>query len=300
MKLYATARALEMAMKQAAKDSPIDTGRAIEGFFFHRLLCRVFYEGERGFVLKGGQGVLARTTDARATRDIDLLVRDADIEEGVSELKRRASIDLDDYVSFQYAGCAPIKQSDEYRMGYTLKFDAYLGSKKMKTVPIDLVTDEIACEEPEMIDPADRFEMPGIVTVPYPVYTAENAMADKLCGIIERYGSRPSSRVKDLVDMVIYSLIVSFDNQRLSAVVRRELTVRKLSVPHEFVLPKEWGELHTKRYRVLAQQTGIPDELRKMSSGYEVARSLFSLPLNDPYRQARWDTQMRRWQSPEQ
>lgn len=38
---YRSASALEMAIKQAARDSPLDTGRAIEGFYRHRLLCRV-------------------------------------------------------------------------------------------------------------------------------------------------------------------------------------------------------------------------------------------------------------------
>lgn len=39
---YDTPAALEMAVKQAAKDLPRDTNRAIAGFWRHRLLCRVF------------------------------------------------------------------------------------------------------------------------------------------------------------------------------------------------------------------------------------------------------------------
>lgn len=37
-----TPTALEMAAKEAAKKSPLDTNRAIAGFYFHRLLRRVF------------------------------------------------------------------------------------------------------------------------------------------------------------------------------------------------------------------------------------------------------------------
>lgn len=72
---YKTPAALEMAVKEAAKKSPLDTNRAIAGFYLHRLLCRVFSGPDSPFVLKGGQNVLARTVDARATRDIDLLAR---------------------------------------------------------------------------------------------------------------------------------------------------------------------------------------------------------------------------------
>jgi hypothetical protein len=43
-----------MAVKEAAKLSPLDTGKAVSGFYFHRLLCRVFADDNMGFVLKGG------------------------------------------------------------------------------------------------------------------------------------------------------------------------------------------------------------------------------------------------------
>lgn len=44
---YRTPAALEMAVKAAAKASPLDTNLAIFGFYFHRLLCRVFSEKDR-------------------------------------------------------------------------------------------------------------------------------------------------------------------------------------------------------------------------------------------------------------
>lgn len=44
---YRTPAALEMAVKAAAKASPLDTNLAISGFYFHRLLCRVFSEKDR-------------------------------------------------------------------------------------------------------------------------------------------------------------------------------------------------------------------------------------------------------------
>lgn len=52
---YKSAAALEMAVKSAAAASPMDTGRAVTAFYFHRLLCRVFADGNDSFVLKGGR-----------------------------------------------------------------------------------------------------------------------------------------------------------------------------------------------------------------------------------------------------
>ncbi len=84
---YKTPIDLDKAIKSNAKSSSMDTNRAYVGFFFHRLLCRVFSVSDSHFLLKGGQSVLARTPDARATRDIDLLSEDGDLEQAIDELK---------------------------------------------------------------------------------------------------------------------------------------------------------------------------------------------------------------------
>ena len=114
---YKTPAALEMAVKEAAKKSPLDTNRAIAGFYFHRLLCRVFSDPDSPFVLKGGQSVLARTVDARATRDIDLLARETSVEAAVADLRRLAGIGLGDFISFSFDKAEPIKADAEYRSG---------------------------------------------------------------------------------------------------------------------------------------------------------------------------------------
>lgn len=112
---YRTPAALEMAVKAAAKASPLGTNLAISGFYFHRLLCRVFSEKDRKFVLKGGLSVLARTVDARATRDIDLLAQETELGAAVEELRRLASVDLGDFMAFRFDKAEPIKSDDECR-----------------------------------------------------------------------------------------------------------------------------------------------------------------------------------------
>lgn len=62
---YRTPRALEQAVKAAAKRSGRDANKAIKGFYHDRLLCRVFSLEEPAFVLKGGQSMLAKIRDAR-------------------------------------------------------------------------------------------------------------------------------------------------------------------------------------------------------------------------------------------
>ena len=114
---YKSAAALEMAVKAAAKASPLDTNRAIAGFYHHRLLCRIFLEPDLPFVLKGGLGLLARTLDARYTRDIDLATSKLDPGEAMAELNRLAQRDLGDFVSFVPKGWRPIRANTKTNTG---------------------------------------------------------------------------------------------------------------------------------------------------------------------------------------
>ena len=98
---YRTAAALEMAVRDAAKASPQDTNRAIAGFYFHRLLCRVFSDPKQHFVLKGGSGC-SRGCPTPAPRYIDLSTDALSAEEAVEDLRRLAAIDLGDFVAFRF------------------------------------------------------------------------------------------------------------------------------------------------------------------------------------------------------
>ncbi|RNL39491.1 hypothetical protein DMP08_11115 [Paraeggerthella hongkongensis] len=293
---YSSPRALEMAVKEAARRSPMDTNRAIAGFYFHRLLCRVFSDLDSPFVLKGGLGVLARTTDARYTRDIDLTTSSLDIDAAVEELKILASRDLDDFVSFAYVGCHPIKAEDEYREGRTVSFDVFLGAKRIRTVSVDLVTDEIDCGEPDRISPADRVELAGIASCDYLVYPAERAIADKVCGIVERHGDRPSSRVKDLVDIVVYARNVAFDYEALSSVLEKEISARKLALRRVFGVPLEWGDAQARQYRKLAEQAGIPDRFHDVSNAEALAKELIEPCLSGRMGLHVWNTEALAWE----
>ena len=205
---YKSAAAVEMAVKSAASASSLDTGRAVSSFYFHRLLCRVFAGNNKKFVLKGGQAMLARTIDARATRDIDLLALQDSLENALTELVRLAESDLGDFVVFEFAGSKHIKAEDEYRSGLSVKFTPRIGVKRMQQISIDLVVDKVPLEEVEVIEPVDRIQIEGLLTCNYLLYPVENALADKFCALIETHDGRVSTRVKDLVDIAVYAVRV--------------------------------------------------------------------------------------------
>ena len=292
---YKTPSALEAAVKQAAKDSPQDTNRAITGFYFHRLLCRVFDGGNDEFVLKGGQGMLARTIGARATRDIDLLSLRESLDDALTDLLRLVQKNLGDFVSFEFVGSTPIKEGDNYRSGLSVKFIPFLGAKRMQGISIDLVVDEVPLDRAQRLSPADRIDVAGIKTCDYLVYPVTAALSDKFCALHERYGAKPTSRVKDLVDITIYASTCDIEGTELEKRPNREISVRKLGKITSFSLPREWGNLQGKSYEQLARQTGLPNTLLNMSSAEKLACNLFDPALIGKCAGLQWGHELLTW-----
>lgn len=297
---YKSAAALEMAVKDAAKASARDTNRAIAGFYFHRLLCRVFSEPEPNFVLKGGLGMLARVPDARYTRDIDLSTDAYSAEEAVTELRRLAAKNLGDYVTFRFEGAERIRLDDGYRSGHKVTFVPLLGGRPMQRVSVDLVADSIPCGIPDRVTPADRIEIEGIPTCDYLVYPVASAIADKVSGVMEEHDGRPSSRVKDLVDIAVYLSNEQIALGDLRGRLRLEVALRGLDLARGFEVPEAWGDrVHESQYRKLANKTGLPEELRDMSAAEGLVRQCIDAAIrHDLPDTLEWDPASMSWRKP--
>lgn len=297
---YATPAALEMAVKAAAKKSPLNTSRAISSYYFHRLLCRIFSDSNSPFVLKGGQSVLARTIDARVTRDIDLLTTEETLSVALKELERLAKVDLDDFLVFRLSKAEPIKTEDEYRDGIKVCFAVTQGPKQLQPVSIDLVIDEVQRLEPENITPVDRLAIEGLPVFDYRVYRAECALADKLLAIIETHNGRPSSRVKDLIDIVVYAKTCEIDGKTLSSQVSKESKARKVELPKCFFVPNSWIENYEKPFEKMAAQAKIVDVAPNFESAVELADKLYEPALTSTNQNALWSPHALKWLSAEE
>ena len=280
----------------AAKASPMDTGRAYAGFFFHRLLCRVFSDPDSHFLLKGGLSMLARTIDARATRDIDLLSTGDDLGEAVEELKRLAAVDLGDFVTFSFAGMTPIKAEDEYRSGMNVRFQVRLGNKKLQDISIDLVVDDIPQDDFDTVMPADRITVRDLPTCSYRVYAVESSLADKSCGITERHRGRPSSRQKDLVDVVVFARSCAIDGTKLSRRLRLECLARRMLLPNHFEIPAEWFDAGQTRFRKLCRQVPLATDIGDISAAVALAAALFDPAIEGSTEGRIWNPELGNWQ----
>ena len=240
--------------------------------------------------------MLARTASARATRDIDLLSTGNDLEEAVEELKRLAVIDRGDFVTFSYAGMTPIKAEDEYRTGANVRFHVRLGNKRLQDISIDLVIDDIPQEDFDTIMPADRITVRGLPTCAYRVYAVESSLADEFCGIVERHHGRPSSRQKDLVDVVVYVRSCTIDGTKLFRRLKLECLARKMPLPMHFEIPQEWFDVGEVRFRKLCRQVSLTSDVDTVAAAVAIGAAFFDPVLDRSAEGKAWNPVLGCWQ----
>lgn len=239
---FVTPIEFDRALKRAIREGDGDVGAAYRQALRDRFLCRVFRGGNRDFVLKGGSGMLARIPDARATRDVDFgLLASMDSVDAVDELVRLASADLGDFCRFELTKTEERVDDNGYSRLLKLRFASYVGAEEKDPVLIDL---SLGCEpvgEIVSAEPANRVMVPGVETSPYLLYPIADQLADKLCAIMElQPGGYPSSRMKDLLDVVLIARTQRVSSVVLTLAIRAECSKRGMMVPARFAAPVFW------------------------------------------------------------
>lgn len=298
-KEYRSALALEQAVKAAARKSGQDVGRAVEGFYAGRLLERVFSEERKPFVLKGGRGILARTVDARYTTDTDFLYRGDDLEEALGELKRLVSKDLGDRMEFRFVSADKIAATQEYRDGCRARFEVVLdGTRRKSEIAIDLVADPVELGKADLVTPANRLDVKGLAVFDYLVYPVERTVADKVCATMQAYpGGRYSSRVKDLVDLVLHVTRYGMAGSDLSRAIAREAGVRGIGPLDAFGVPDSWLGPREGAYRRAAAEAKIPDRWLGVADAERVVKACVDPAIRREIEGLEWNPEALEWSS---
>lgn len=292
-KFYETPAAFDRALKDLAKNSAWDTGALYRQALRDRFLCRVFYGGNANFVLKGGSGLLARVSNARATRDVDFAsqVR-VDSQTALEEMKRIASIDLDDWCNFRLLTSTETLDDNGYSRLLKLKFATLVGDIEKDPILIDLSLDCSSTLPPEKISPANRINIKGVTTCDYLVYSLPDQMADKFCAITEIYQGCQSSRMKDLFDVVTYLTNESFKFGEVKDAILNECSARKMKVPSSFTSPSLWKD----RFPDFAKRNGLDSNFVSFESANNLAMSFFNSVLTDEFpSEAKWNPTTLEW-----
>ncbi|MFG1926479.1 nucleotidyl transferase AbiEii/AbiGii toxin family protein [Cryptosporangium sp. NPDC048952] len=238
---YGDWRSLALAIKDAAKKRTQQEGGGISAATvdaqirqarYDRFLSRVFADGEASeWLLKGGLSMLARVPRSRTTRDVDLAVRHvADLDEADRALSALVGVDLGDHLTFRLIRSMPTGHGDNQPGVETRRFVyACLDADhhtQIDTVTVDVVIGPAPVGTPEVVEPANRLYLRRpLVTHPYRLFPVADQIADKVCATMSTNypGGERSSRVKDLVDLVVlaHSQVVNLAELRAAISAKR-------------------------------------------------------------------------------
>lgn len=296
---YQTPAAVESAIRSAAKkaarnDKSLSTQERIRLEYFHRFLCRIFSETPTdAWLLKGGTALLARVPSARATSDVDLFNQRHSLAAALTELRRLAALDLGDFFRFEYVSHTDSLggKQQAYTEGIRVNFDVYLGVNKKDRLSVALVVKAVVTDTPETIIPSNLLPLPKLPQCKYRLYPLVDQMADKVCATLSVYNGYPSTRVKDLVDLVLLTLTQTIDGGRIEVAITREAASRGLPLPETFTAPPDWDA----SYRKLASP--IPDckDYLTVALATSLVNALLEPVLAGKAKGLRWDPKIRAW-----
>lgn len=247
-KKYTSADALMASVTARAKAASAAGGMSVDQlirqFEFSRILARVFAsDSAEQWVLKGGVAALARIRDGRMTNDIDFLnrVEAVDLDRAVNQLEKALALDLGDHFSFRITDVDKIigntGRTGVAGRGISVAVES---GKKRPNIQIDVVNESVVTQTPETMV-AEALAVPGIIPPTVRLYPLVDHLADKISATRTVFGSgRPSSRVRDMVDLALFALTQPVEGGALQTAIAAEWAYRRFPDDPRFEPPENW------------------------------------------------------------
>lgn len=194
---------LNAALRTTADERGIDVQRLRRHLVFQRMLVRLGPSEQ--WVLKGGFALEARlAARARATRDLDLALLTPTVED-IRELLLDELAEGEDGFVFEVGPARPMRAADLGNTGWRLTIRCTCDGAEVSTFRLDVVT-----RGAELDGAVSLLRLPPPVLTPIfddaviPAVEVAQHAAEKVHAMARDYpGGRPSSRVKDLLDLVL-------------------------------------------------------------------------------------------------
>ncbi len=202
-------QALETRLNQKARREGLDVQRLRRQVAFDRLLCRLFSDGASRWALKGGYAMELRIAGARATRDIDLALRQSIRAKGealnlriLEMLQTAAALDKADFFVFVIGEPTMDLDGAPYG-GARYPVECRMDGRVFARFHLDVGVGDTLIEPLEEIHGQAWLGFAGIPAAVFPATPREQQFAEKLHAYTLPRGARPNSRVRDLVDMIL-------------------------------------------------------------------------------------------------
>ena len=281
--------ALTARLKTMATNSRWTLTQLQRQFAYDRLLERL-YLTDQDWIVKGATALLARDIGVRGSLDIDIYRQPAH-EQAESDLRAAAAADIGDWFRFELGNSQVM---DNATRGARIPVSAYVGATQWAKFHIDLVGADVKMTGvPEDVPSLARVAMPDVEQHGYRAYPLVDHIADKIAAIFQRYGPTrtPSTRYRDLVDLVAITTSASVPADAQMAALGSELQRRDLRTPSQFDVPSR--DLWERGYGAAATNSLLPIALT-LDEALDVVRP-FAEPLFNGTAGGTWDPVARAW-----
>ncbi|HEY9481350.1 MAG TPA: nucleotidyl transferase AbiEii/AbiGii toxin family protein [Micromonosporaceae bacterium] len=270
-------------------DGPWPLSDLQQQFAYDRLLVRL-YLLDNDWILKGSTALLARHIAVRHTIDVDVF-RAVNRNQAERDLRDALPLDAGDWFTFDAGPGRPIADGVG---GTRIPINARIGTAIWTRFHVDVVAEGVVMTgEPDDVPTLTTIAMPGLRQPTYRAYPLHDHIADKVCAILERRGQarRPSTRFKDLVDLVtlVAHAHPSADDQ--CRALASEAHRRDIGLPHRFEVPD--ATLWEPGYAAEARRAFVPIA-RSLSEALAYVRPFLD-PLLGGTATGAWDPNDRRW-----
>jgi len=292
---YTTASAFRVALEQRLLTLANQTGvplvRLRKLVVFDRLMARLNAVAQSRWVLKGAVALNFRLGSRfRTTKDLDLCRYDSE-EAATADFLAAQSVDIGDYFTFIIERTGELDLAME---NLTVRYHvtAQLGGRRFDDVTVDVGFGDPFITEPEIVRGPDLLSFADISPVEAPTLSLEQHVAEKVHAYTKRYvGETTSSRVKDLIDLVMVSSLFALNAGRLRQTLKA-IFVARGSHPLPTALPPP-PPLWRTAYRKTATEVGLDID---MTAGYEQASAFLDPVLTGTIPDAsQWDSTQRKW-----
>ncbi len=296
---YATPGAFRTALEQrlltAAHAADLPVGRLRKLVVFERLLARLLIVAPDRWLLKGALALDLRLgTRSRTTKDMDLARQD-DEEAATTDLLAAQAIDLGDYFTFAIERTGRLDAALE---GAAVRYRvaASLDGRPFEDVIVDIGFADLITTAPETLRGPDLLRFAAIEPIIVPTVPITQHVAEKMHAYTRTYaGERRSSRVKDLIDLVLIRSMLAFDAGSVRQALASTFTQRGTHpLPAVFLVPPtDWGPA----YRRLAREVGLDPDVR---TGFALAAAFLDPILAGTVSdRARWEPLHGAWEEPD-
>jgi hypothetical protein len=288
---YEDAGAFRMALEQRlrnASQAGASLVRLRKAVVFDRLLARLMAVAPNRWVLKGALALDFRLGDrTRTTKDMDL-AREDNEEAATADFVAAQAVDLGDFFVFDIQKTRGLGEATGGAVRYRAK--AELAARLFEEVVIDVGFAGVLTGTPELLRGPELLSFAGIEPAEVPALPLEQHLAEKVHAYTRSYGTGvASTRVKDLVDIVLIKSFATVDADRLAEALSRTFGVRdQQALPATLPAPPAvWSVPYSR----LAKEVGLTEDI---DAGHEEA-SAFLDPVLANRARGRWDPERSAW-----